>query len=82
MLLDLSKASDCVDREILLDKLKCYSKRGKVFELLESYLTKRKQFVGFVSTCENIDVEVFSYGTILSFTYINDLQTNTNFVCT
>ena len=39
---------------ILLDKLKCHIIREKMFELLESYLTERKQFVslgGYRSTC-------------------------------
>jgi hypothetical protein len=38
---DLEKASDCVDHEILLSKLKFYGIKGNVYSLYESYLNNR-----------------------------------------
>lgn len=43
--MDLSKAFDLVDHKLLLSKLNAYGLRGKINELLESYLTNRYQFV-------------------------------------
>ena len=42
---DLKKAFDTVDHEILLKKLSRYGIRGIVNECFCSYLTKRKQYV-------------------------------------
>ena len=84
VLLDLSKAFDCVDRKVLLNKLEYYGIRGKMHKLLESYLTERKQFVdfaGYVSTCESIEVGVPQdsvLGPLLFLIYINNLQNKTN----
>ena len=43
--LDLAKASDSLNHDILLDKLAYYGVQNKAKDLLESYLSNRKQFV-------------------------------------
>ena len=43
--IDLEKAFDTVNHEILCEKLNYYGLRGNVNKLIQSYLTNRKQFV-------------------------------------
>ena len=45
ILMDLSKASDCLPHKLLLEKLKAHGLSDKANKLLESYLTMRKQRV-------------------------------------
>ena len=43
--LDLAKAFDTVDRNIMLNKLQAYGIRGNAYKSMQSYLTNRKQKV-------------------------------------
>ena len=52
--LDFAKAFDCVEHQILLEKLKHYGVKGNVLKLLSWYLTNRFQFI------LNNDEQIFS----------------------
>jgi hypothetical protein len=53
ILMDLSKAFDCLPRNLLLLKLKNYGVSENSLKLLQSYLTGRKQCVKIGSVCSS-----------------------------
>ena len=77
---DLKKAFDTVDHNILLKKLDYYGVRGIANEWLASYLKNRKQFVsigGHISSTQVIQTGVPQgsvLGPLLFLLYINDLN--------
>ena len=78
--MDLSKAFDTLDHNIMLSKLKYYGLDNNAITLMESYLTNRIQFIGIDNIkSENKYIKTGSIlGPLLLIIYINDLPLCSN----
>jgi hypothetical protein len=80
LFLDYSKAFDCVNRDILFEKLYRYGIRGTSLSFIKSYFNNRLQHVDFRGSCSNnapITVGVVQgscLGPLYYAIYVNDIN--------
>jgi hypothetical protein len=84
--IDLSKAFDTLDHDILLQKLNFYGIRGIANKLMASYLANRKQYViynSLASSTEAVQIGVPQgaiLGPLLFLLYINDIDSVSSYL--
>ena len=80
--IDLSKAFDCLDHDILLDKLKFYGLSENAVLLLRNYLSNRKQYISYNNNTSSSDMANINIGVpqgsilgpFLFLVYMNDFH--------
>jgi hypothetical protein len=78
--MDLSKAFDTLNHDILLEKLSFYGIQDKAKALLSSYISNRKQYVEFNNTTSNLMIiktgvpQGSILGLLLFIIYLNDIK--------
>ena len=81
--LDLSKAFDTVNHNILLEKLKAYGIQSENLKWFRSYLSNRKQFILYDNFKKELKIvkcgvpQSSILGTLLFLIFLNDLSNST-----